>query len=85
MKVVNGSGNLMYDDCNPNCRIELCRSQGELFAFVTALDIGVPNNRLSKPFQKRYWGRFNWENESGSIRHILEWGGKWPMLHRSNS
>ncbi len=80
MKIQNETGNLIYDAENPQCSIELCSCQGELFAFVVALDIGMHHCRLSTPQQKRYWGKFNWDDEAGSIGNILASGGKWPKL-----
>jgi hypothetical protein len=80
MQVKNDNGNLVYDSENSDCSIEICHSQGEYFAFVKALDIGVALARLVKPNPVRYWGKFNPENEEDSIRHILHYGGKWPSL-----
>ncbi|MEJ1414251.1 MAG: hypothetical protein RPU13_13515 [Candidatus Sedimenticola sp. (ex Thyasira tokunagai)] len=80
MKIENETGNLIYDTDNPLCSIEVVSCQGELFAFVVALDIGMIHCRLSIPHQKRYWGKFSWDDEAGSIRGILANGGKWPNL-----
>jgi len=72
--------NLTFDDNHPDCELELCRSQGQLFAFVQALDLGMKGNRHKKPIKKRYWGLFSHENKEASIQAILENGGKWPDL-----
>lgn len=80
MIVKNEQDNLMYDESNPLCSIQICASQGDIFAFVVALDIGLPHCRLSKPGQKRYWGKYNWNDKAGSIKQILADGGQWPTL-----
>ena len=80
MKVENDYGNLVYDTSDPLCSIEICSCQGELFAFVAALDIGVSGCRHPQPQPKRYWGIFSYNNETDSIRNILNDGGKWPQL-----
>ena len=81
MKVINDSGNLVYDSSHPMYSIKLCQSQGELFAFVTALYLGFPSCRLSQPIPKRCWGKFCWSDEKVSMLSILEDGGKWPDLN----
>lgn len=80
MKVANDMGTLVYDSEHPLCSMKLCNSQGQLYAFLTVLDMGMPHCPLNPPHQKRYWGRFSWEDEVGSIAAILHNGGKWPQL-----
>ena len=80
MKIINDGDNLVYDSDNPLCSIEINNSQGELFAFITALDIGVEHRRLKEPQPMKYWGKFSWNDEAGSIKEILHTGGKWPRL-----
>lgn len=80
MKIENDAGNLVYDDSNPDCAMIISECQGELYAFVTALDIGSSASPLKKPMKARYWGKFSWSNKENAIREILHTGGKWPDL-----
>lgn len=80
MKVENHNGSLIYDPEHPQCTMVVSSTQGQLFAFITVLDVGMPHARLSTPHQKRYWGAFSWEDQAGSIREIMNNGGKWPVL-----
>ncbi len=72
--------NLVYDSEHPLCSMEVVPSQGVLFAFITVLDIGMSDRPLKKPDTRRYWGRFSWEDQEGSILKIMKTGGKWPQL-----
>lgn len=79
MRIETGS-NLVFDDTLSECKCILAESQGKLYAFVQALDIGLPQSRLEKPMPIRYWGEFSHNDKEGSIKRILENGGKWPAL-----
>ncbi|MBN4063737.1 hypothetical protein JYT79_03040 [Cardiobacterium sp. AH-315-I02] len=80
MKIVNDDDNLVYDDANAQCNIQVCASQDQLYAFITALDIGMPHNRLSQPRLLQYWGKYSHSNPEKAILEILHSGGKWPTL-----
>ncbi|HDM8093543.1 TPA: hypothetical protein PXN44_004442 [Yersinia enterocolitica] len=68
--------NLLYDKTDSRCKCIVADSQGELYAFMQVLDIGMPE----KPLIKRYWGRYSHNAVEQSIRDILANGGKWPTL-----
>lgn len=74
MRVLVSSG-LLYDDANPLCGKILDRSQGQNFAFVQCVEEKHPDD-----YPRRYWGRWDFEDEERSMREILECGGKWPNL-----
>lgn len=80
MKIVNDDNNLVYDDSVVQCNIQVCSSQDQLYAFITALDLGLPHNRLSKPRPVRYWGKYSHSNPEKAVLDILHSGGKWPTL-----
>ena len=82
MKIENDMGNLIFDDSLPDCRKIITQSQGQLFAFIVCLDIGVGEKPFKKPIKNHYWGKFSWENEHDSIRSIMANGGKWPDLKK---
>ena len=82
MKITNDCENLVYDDDNPLCSMNLSSCQSKLFAFITCLDVGMPHCRHKTPEQKQYWGLFSWEDKEASIKAILATGGKWPELRR---
>lgn len=65
---------LVYDDDHPDCICRVVQSQGQLFAFVQCLDMGLSDDEVV--YTKRYWGRFEWHSED-HMRAILENGGKW--------
>ncbi|MAW08346.1 MAG: hypothetical protein CME61_08740 [Halobacteriovoraceae bacterium] len=80
MKITDDSDCLLFDDQHPKCNLIVAETQGQLFAFVTCLDLGLPHNRLTAPHQKRYWGKFDWAQQEASIREIMHNGSKWPEL-----
>jgi len=80
LKVTNDSGNLMFDESHPLCWMNVVECQGEKFAFIVALDIGLEGAYLNDPEEKRYWGKFSYEDQENAIREILHTGGKWPQL-----
>lgn len=80
MRVENSSGNLVFDTSHPDCSMRLAESQGQVYAFIVALDMGMGDVPLEQPIKKRYWGKFSYESEKESIRQILHTGGKWPLL-----
>ncbi len=65
---------MIYDDAHPKCTCKVVQSQGQLYAFVQCLDMGMDGKRLVGT--KRYWGRFEWGSED-HMRAILATGGKW--------
>lgn len=71
---VAASNGLVYDDSNPLCSMEVSRSQGENYAFITVIEEKWPDHT------KRYWGRFDFDDKEGSLIEIMETGGKWPDL-----
>lgn len=79
MRVENSVGNYVYDDTHHLCAMELCRSQGKNYAFVTAIDVGMPETPLPEPKIKRYWGLYDPDKPEVSVQLILDWGGKWPL------
>ncbi|HHH1744445.1 TPA: hypothetical protein ACPY9J_004079 [Yersinia enterocolitica] len=68
--------NLVFDDSLKECKCILSESQGKVYAFIQALDVGM----LEAPLPVRYWGAFDHDYKENSIRRILENGGKWPSL-----
>lgn len=82
MRVENEIGNLVYDSESNLCTIQVVSSQGQQFAFITALDIGDQGSYINNPDKKYYWGVFSWKDEEASIREILATGGKWPTLNQ---
>ncbi len=64
--------NLLYDKIDPRCKCYLAESQGQIYAFVQALDIGMSE----KPLVKRYWGSYSHDTAKQLIRDILANGGK---------
>jgi len=80
LKVLNDSGNLLFDESHPMCWLRICEAQGEKYAFLVAMDIGINGAYLNDPSEKRYWGKFTYENQENSIREILNTGGEWPQL-----
>lgn len=75
------SNGLVYDDDDPRCHLEFSQSQGQHYAFIVALDHGMPGTPLKTPEPKRYWGRFCPHQPEESIKVILQYGGDWPQLH----
>lgn len=76
MIVENDNGNLLYDSAHDLCGIIIRQSQGELFAFVTCLDVREDGN-YTKVDQKQYWGRYSHDESAQAIKEILHHGGKW--------
>jgi hypothetical protein len=79
--VTNEMGNIVFDSNREECFYHLSQTQGGWYAFVQALDIGMPHARLTKPMKVRYWGTFNTNNKAESILDILHYGNKWPDLN----
>lgn len=69
--------NLVFDERDPLCKCILTASQGQLYAFVQAVDTGFKGD-LRVP--KQYWGMYSYDEPRKSIISILEHGGKWPSL-----
>lgn len=69
--------NLVFDETDPLCRCILTASQGQLYAFIQAVDTGFKGD-LRIP--KQYWGMYSHDEPRQSIVGILENGGKWPSL-----
>lgn len=65
---------MIYDDDHPQCSCHVIQSQGQLYAFVQCLDMGMDGEHVVAI--KRYWGRFEWDSED-HLRDILRNGGKW--------
>ncbi|MCX8956983.1 hypothetical protein EHW66_09525 [Erwinia psidii] len=65
---ING---LLYDSNNARCKCILSDSQSRLYAFIQVID---------GPAIKRYWGEYSHNHPEDSIRKIMEYGGKWPVL-----
>ncbi|NQY33596.1 MAG: hypothetical protein HRT37_01240 [Alteromonadaceae bacterium] len=72
--------NIRFDDNNENCSIQYFRTQGYLFAFVQALDLGRIDLRLKKPKPKRYWGLWDNNEPEKSMLNIFRNGSRWPSL-----
>ncbi len=68
--------NLLYDNTDPRYKYHLAESQGQIYAFIQALDMGMPE----KPLVTRYWGSYSDDTAEQSIRDILSKGRKWPIL-----
>lgn len=85
MEVRNEMDNLVFDDSDPRCYLEVVRCHGANVAFIQCLDIGWPDNRLSQPGLKRYFGFWDPDEPEASIRQILKDGGKWPRLAPNHS
>lgn len=71
---------LIFDPEHPKCHIEVTRSQGRTYAFITVVDTGMDGKQ---EFQKRYWGEYCPERPDVSLKEIMERGGKWPQLERT--
>ncbi len=71
---VNG---MVFDNRDPDCLLFVADACGELYAFVQCLDTGHDGTAR---WPKRYWGPFSWDDRAGSVRRIMETGGKWPTL-----
>ncbi|EBM7196732.1 hypothetical protein T040_22110 [Salmonella enterica subsp. enterica serovar Senftenberg] len=69
---------LVFEETNPHCKCILSEAQGELYAFVQCLDMGMDGRETA--IVKRYWGRYSHDAREDSIRSILLNGGKWPKL-----
>lgn len=80
MKVKNTFENLVYDDEDPRCFIEIVQGPNSLIAFIQALDIGNKGTRHRNPIIKRLWGVWNPIEPQISIQEILAYGVKWPDL-----
>ncbi|REC93383.1 hypothetical protein [Kushneria indalinina] len=65
---------LVYDDAHPQCTCRVVQSQGQLYAMVQCLDMGMDGEEVVGT--KRYWGTFEWDSED-HMRAILKNGGKW--------
>jgi len=72
--------NLLFDDSHEDCHLVISSSQGQTFAFVQALDLGMAHSRHKKPIKSRYWGTWDFSNQQESLEEILKYGGKWPDL-----
>ena len=76
MKIETRAG-LVYDESDPGCSLILATTQGELFAFVVAIDTGHDGQqRLAAP----YWGKYSHEAPEASVERILTTGSAWPRL-----
>ncbi len=80
LKITNESRNLLFDETHPDCTMQLCQSQGDIFAFLTVLDVDVDKPIPKNPHTRQYWGKFSNNDTENSIREILHTGGKWPVL-----
>lgn len=76
-KQVTADNNLTYHPDDPLCQCILSESCGTLYAFVQCLDTGMEGNDR---WPVRYWGLYSHSDARGSIRRIMEHGGKWPDL-----
>jgi len=72
--------NLLFDDAHPKCGCTFSQTNGQNFAFVSALDLGMAHARLKKPIVSRYWGAWDVNHPKDSMKQILKTGGKWPQL-----
>jgi len=77
MMRVETNNNLVFDDSDKLCFCTHSSSQGEAFAFVQCLDVGM-DGLMRNP--KRYWGKWDSHNPEDSMKAIMEHGGKWPKL-----
>ncbi|KZY32536.1 MULTISPECIES: hypothetical protein [unclassified Oleiphilus] len=80
MKVINDTENLVYDSGHLMCRIIFNTAVGQDYAFVSFMDVGFDHCRLKKPIRKRYWGPWDHDDPEGSLKLIMDWGGKWDEL-----
>ncbi|HEK0777976.1 TPA: hypothetical protein SMP77_003644 [Proteus mirabilis] len=79
MKIKTAAG-ITFDFNDPNCKIEIVESQGELFAFLTCYQfIGGGSERKE---YKNYWGSYSHYDKEEKIKSIMETGGKIPDLRR---
>jgi hypothetical protein len=81
---IETDSNLVFDTKHPRCSLDVTSCQGEFYAFVSALDVGPRQAPLDEARQARYWGKFSWRDQEGSVLAILERGGKWPTLSHGN-
>lgn len=75
--IVKTDTNLLFDSGDPDCMLIVSQACGQLYAFVQCLDTGHDGKQR---WPKRYWGPFSWDDRAGSVRRIMETGGKWPRL-----
>lgn len=76
MRVETDTG-LVFDDTDDLCKCILSQAEGQVFAFIQAIDTGHDG---SKRYPARYWGAWNHDAPEDAMRRILAWGGKWPAL-----
>jgi len=72
--------NLLFDEDNEDCILMTSYTQGHRFAFIQALDLGMPSSRLNPPHKARYWGVWDESDRKGSALRILQSGAQWPKL-----
>ena len=78
MRAQNDNGNFIYDDNEPLCFTILhIGPDSQLFAFVQCIDVGFDTSFKSP---RRYWGYWSHDDPAGSMKTIMETGGKWPDL-----
>ena len=81
MIVVNDGNNLVFDSKSDLCHLHVSRTQDQLYAFIQCVDASIEEYQAGKNRgTRRYWGKFDWENEEACIKAILHKGGKWPEL-----
>ncbi|MFW6278196.1 MAG: hypothetical protein ACOC1T_02185 [Halorhodospira sp.] len=78
MRIETRTG-LVYDESDSGCSLTLATTQGELFAFVVAIDTGLDGQQRE---QTPYWGRYSHDAPEASIERILTTGSAWPRLPR---
>lgn len=52
-------------------------SMSKHYAFVTVEDLGHKGLGFKPPHFKKYWGEANYENQVGSLKQVMLYGGKW--------
>jgi len=72
MRIETESG-LVFDEADPRCFCDInILQRSDLIGFVQCLD-NTNNTR-------RYMGHYRHDNRAGSIKQIMDLGGKWPRL-----
>ncbi len=59
-------------------------SMGKLYAFVTTEDLGSSGKGFTPSHYKHYWGEVSEHNNKEDIQAVMESGGKWGNLPKTD-
>ena len=69
--------NMVFDDSHPLCLCVTSQTEGQTFAFVQVIDVGVDG---TLEHTKRLWGHFSPDTPEQSLLRIMARAGEWPRL-----